>query len=178
MKFQNIRRSRWCLGLAGALLTGVPVLLLPRPVQAQTRQQVATTRKTIDAAYKAEDAAFDNFDVEGSLRYRTENFVSITKEGKTLSRKLIEERLAMLFKVAKDIQSSTVIEQFAWKGNRVNVRVKTYSRMVLAGKEKKRQVLAGTERRNDVWIKQGGRWLRTQDKIISSSVTVDGKQMR
>ena len=156
---------------------GVPVLL-PQPVQAQTWQQVATTRKTIDAAYKAEDAAFDNFDVEGSLQYRTENFVSITKEGKTLSRKLIEERLAMLFKVAEDIRSSTVIEQFALKGNRVHVRVKTHSRMVLAGKNKKRQVLAGTERRADLWIKQGGRWLRMQDKIISSSVTLDGKQMR
>ncbi len=176
MGLKTIRRAMWCLGLAGALL-GSALVLLPQPVQAQSKEQVATVRKAIDAAYKAEDAAFINYDLEGSLQSHATNYVYTTKEGKKISRAQLQEYLAQMFKVAEDIQSNTAIENLAVYGNRARVRVKTYARMHLQGQGKSTHILAGTERRDDVWVKQGDIWLRTQGKEVSSHITLDGKPL-
>lgn len=174
MRLKTVRKKLWCLGLAGMLLAGTPIMQ-PQPVQAQTKQQVATVRKTIDAAYKAEDVAFANYDIEGSMQNHASDYVGITKSGKRYTRQQVEQLTIAMLSNASEVSANTVIERVTLNGNRANVQIKTYSKMHLAGKDGKTRILAGTERRDDTWVKQGERWLRTQGKQLSSYITLDGK---
>jgi hypothetical protein len=158
------------------LLAGVP-MMTPQPVQSQTKEQITTVRKAIDKAYKAEDAAFVDFDVEGSMQNHAANYVHITKKGSRYNREQVQQIVALMLKSAEKISSSTVIERFTLNGNRAVVRIKTQSRMNLPGRNGTTRVFSGTERRDDTWVKQGGKWLRTQGKQISSYDTIDGKRV-
>ncbi len=164
----------WCLGLAGMLLVGVPILVL-QSVQAQTEEQIATARKAIDAAYKAESLAHTHLDVKSSMENMTPDFKSIDKKGKVTSREEYQKTMAFVFERAEEIQSNTIIEKFTLYGNRASVHIKTHVKGRLMGDDKKIHIVVSTDRSRDVWIKQENRWMRTRSEEISIYFTVDGK---
>lgn len=176
MRLKTISLSVWCLGLAGMLLAGAPILV-SQPVQAQTKQQVATARKAINAAYKAEDAAFVRANAKASMSSYAPSYIYATKDGGKYSRQGFEDHLTRLLKTARNINYRTTIERVTLNGNSASVRIKTHAKMRLMNSEGKLRDYTGSEQRVDTWTNQRGKWLRTHGKQISISHTVDGKRL-
>ena len=121
-------------------------------------------QKAIQAQYDKRSAAAAKKDVEGSVAINAPEFIAIGLKGDKRTTAQIKPQLTQVFASIKSYTITTKITKCVVKGD--SARVTTQDAVVVVGKGSQESEATS----EDTWIKKGGQWLRTQNKLLTSKI--------
>ena len=172
-----MRKTKLWVAL-GFFLSACGSVVMTESALADTAQ--AEAQKAIRAIYDKRSAAIAEFDAEGAWSNHANGYISITTKGERITAAQSKENLQTLLDVAESISSHTIMQKITLKGDTATVLIRDSATVVFPDpkSEDKKGVFKATERAVDTWVKRKGLWLHTQNKTLSSFVTVNGKQIK
>lgn len=139
----------------------------------------ADARKTIQAAYDKENAAAAKKDLEGAFASVAPDFMAGDQQGHQASLRDLKPQMQTVFQNSTTLKATTVITKFVFKGNQATVTTKNRTLMNLkapkGGKPSKATVDSVEE---DLWVKNGSRWVRRVATFLSQTMTKNGKPFK
>ena len=123
-----------------------------------------SAQKAIQAQYDKRSAAAAKKDVEGSVAINAPEFIAIGLKGDKRTTAQIKPQLTQVFASIKSYTITTKITKCVVKGD--SATVTTQDAVVVVGKGSQESEATS----EDTWIKKGGQWLRTQNKLLTSKI--------
>ncbi len=139
-------------------------LILAALVALTSSAQAKDDQKAIQSQYDKRSAAAAKKDVAGSLAINAPEFVSVGLKGDKRTMVQIKPQITQAFSSLKSYLLTTKITKCVVTGS--TATVKTLDSLTLVGKN--RQESEATS--EDTWVKKGGQWLRTQNKLLTSKI--------
>jgi ketosteroid isomerase-like protein len=121
-------------------------------------------QKAIQAQYDKRSTAAQKKDVAGSLAINTPDFVAIGLKNDRRTIAQLKPQLTQVFAGVKSYTISTKITKCLVKGD--SATVTTMDLVTVVGKMTQESEATS----EDTWIKKGGQWLRTQNKLLTSKI--------
>ena len=121
-------------------------------------------RKAIQAQYDTRSAAALKKEVAGSLAINAPEFVAIGLKGDKRTLAQLKPQLTQVFASIKSYTIRTKITNCVVKDD--SATVKTLDRVTIVGKNTQESEATS----EDLWIRKNGQWLRTQNKLLSSTI--------
>ena len=158
--------------LAPMLKRSLVLFVALAAVAAQAQQ------KEIVAAYKAMDVAAAKKDAAGIMKHFDKSCVYIDKGGQKTTFQALDAQLKQQFKFVKSATSKTKLESLKPAGSKAVAVTSQAITIKLANPQTKKDVTFEQRNRStDTWKKFGNAWRIVEVKVLSESMTMDGKPM-
>jgi ketosteroid isomerase-like protein len=135
-------------------------------------------RHAIQAAYTSIDTAVAHKDIQGATAFYAPDFTSTDIQGRVTTGAQQQQSAEQVFARAQSISSKTKITAFSLSGpNQATVTAHSHIQITLpaptATGKTTNLVLDATER--DQWMKMADGWRETSDKVLTQSLTANGR---
>ena len=163
------RISRW-----GIFVVMMAIALVSTSrAYAEETEEVTGARVLIEEAYKQKNTAASELDVEGVFRTRTEDYVSVSKDGKRQGVAELKPKMAKMFAVAESITGHTTIEKFSLDGDTATVATHEMGTVIIPISDTKKRSIIVEGRYSSTWVYRDGKWLHALDETLESNSTVE-----
>jgi len=146
-------------------------------VLASSAMAADNVAKQLDSNYAAMSAAFKKKDIKVFGKFYASNFVGTQSNGIKQNRTQLLAQLQKQMNTAKDVTLERKVSKLVMKGSQAvaTLDAQFKGRMKL-GDGKEHQVEQKSKLEN-VWAKSGKDWVMVSAKLLTSSVSVDGRKV-